>query len=134
MVASGAEITPSTQLPFASRDTLAEDFSPAAVLQEAYGQTPVQQQAFQSSIQPHIPQTSYQATIQNSQLPWPAVPSAAPQVPPVTGGTQVMTHVSQNVPPLPIPPSTTPAPSTSQAMQNLQKAIADARTKATQQK
>lgn len=101
----------------------AEEMSPAAVLQEVYGKTPVQQQAEST-----LPQTNFTQTIQNSQSPWPAPPQMATpsmsQEPPQTQNWQPPIVQQQQ-------PQQQPSQSADDIMRNLQRALEESKRNAT---
>jgi hypothetical protein len=151
-----------TSIQNATPDALAPEMSPGELLGDIYGKTPVQQQATAQGITgtqnppaetmqrpetqftagtPPLPQTSWNQAIQNTQQsPWPApaAPTTTPGNTPFSPGIQVNNPLQQISPAYPVqntvqqqtqPPS---QQATDQVITNLQKAIEDARRKASQ--
>lgn len=134
IVSSASEIrnTQSTNTPSQPKpDLLAQEMSPAAVFGGAVPPVPSQQETVTTPLQQKLPETAWGQTIQNSQQPWPAVPTPSQaQTPPFSPGVQVAQTLTPSQ--SPIPGQQAPnAPATNanpdQVIQNLQKAIEDAR-------
>lgn len=113
-----------------SPDSLAKEMTPAAVLQEVYGKTPVQQLA--SDRNNTLPQSSFTQSIQNSQSPFPAPPKmetpSVSQTPPQTQNWQPPSVQQQQN-----PVSASTMQSAEEVMQNLQRAIEQAKNNASAQ-
>lgn len=104
------------------QDLQASEMSPAQVLQEVYGKTPVQQQ----NAAP-LPETTFSQAIQNTQNPWPAPPQmntpSMSQEPPKTENWQPPIVQQQQPAQQPQNPD--------EIMRNLQKALEEAKRNST---
>lgn len=117
-LSNNSQASPSTST--AAPSKLASEMSPAEVLQDVYGRTPVQQQSAESK----LPNSSFTQSIQNAQTPFPAPPKMeTPSVsvePPQTQNWQPPIIQQQQQP-------QKPNQSPEEIMRNLQRAIEEAK-------